>query len=87
MAARVNYSETGRALLRPEEILTLNNDYVIVLQRGMPPILADRVKWYADPEFNPALPKAEAIPALGSRGMGMAGVGSRHLDPDPVGSG
>ena len=53
----LNYSETGRALLRPEEILTLNNDYVIVLQRGMSPILAERVKWYQDPEFNPALPK------------------------------
>jgi len=47
----------GRALLRPEEILTLNNDYVIVLQRGMSPILAERVKWYQDPEFNPALPR------------------------------
>jgi type IV secretion system protein VirD4 len=53
----LNYSETGRALLRPEEILTLDNDCMIVLQRGMPPILAERVKWYADPEFNPALPK------------------------------
>jgi type IV secretion system protein VirD4 len=53
----LNYSETGRALLRPEEILTLDNDCVIVLQRGMSPILAERVKWYADPEFNPALPK------------------------------
>ena len=53
----LNYSEAGRALLRPEEILTLDNDCMIVLQRGVPPILAERVKWYADPEFNPALPK------------------------------
>jgi len=53
----LNYSETGRALLRPEEILTLDNDYVIVLQRGMSPILANRVKWYEDPEFNPAVQK------------------------------
>jgi type IV secretion system protein VirD4 len=53
----INLSETGRALLRPEEILTLNNDYVIVLQRGMSPILANRVKWYEDPEFNPAATK------------------------------
>lgn len=51
----LNYSETGRALLRPEEILTLSNDCVIVLQRGMAPILAQRVKWYQDPEFNPAV--------------------------------
>jgi type IV secretion system protein VirD4 len=50
----VNYSETGRALLRPEEILTLDNDRILVLQRGLSPILANRVKWYEDPEFNPA---------------------------------
>jgi type IV secretion system protein VirD4 len=48
----LNYSVAGRALLRPEEILTLDNDCMIVLQRGMPPILAERVKWYQDPEFN-----------------------------------
>ncbi len=53
----LNYSESGRALLRPEEILTLNNDYVIALLRGMSPILAQRVKWYQDREFNPAAPK------------------------------
>jgi type IV secretion system protein VirD4 len=53
----LNYSEGGRALLRPEEILTLNNDYVIVLLRGMSPVLAQRVKWYQDPQFNPAAPK------------------------------
>ena len=52
----LNYSENGRALLRPEEIMTLNNDYLIVLQRGLYPILASRVKWYEDPEFNPAAP-------------------------------
>ncbi len=64
----VNYSETGRALLRPEEILTLDNDCMIVLQRGMPPILAERVKWYADPQFNPALPKRRK-PSLRWGGM------------------
>ena len=52
-----NYSLSGRALLRPEEILTLNNDCVIVLQRGMDPILAKRVKWYQDRAFNRAAPK------------------------------
>jgi type IV secretion system protein VirD4 len=53
----LNYSVAGRALLRPEEILTLSNDCMIVLQRGLSPILAERVKWYADPAFNPALPR------------------------------
>jgi type IV secretion system protein VirD4 len=53
----LNYSVSGRALLRPEEILTLSNDCVIVLQRGMDPILAQRVKWYQDRAFNPAAPR------------------------------
>lgn len=53
----LNYSLSGRALLRPEEILTLSNDCVIVLQRGLDPILAQRVKWYQDRDFNPAMPK------------------------------
>lgn len=49
----LSYSVAGRARLRPEEILTLDNDLMIVLQRGISPILAKRVKWYSDPEFNP----------------------------------
>jgi type IV secretory pathway TraG/TraD family ATPase VirD4 len=53
--SNLNYSVAGRALLRPEEILTLSNDCVIVLQRGMSPILTERVKWYQDPEFNPSV--------------------------------
>ena len=53
----ITYSETGRPLLRADEILQQSNDTAIVLQRGNLPILAERVKWYQDPEFNPAVPK------------------------------
>ncbi|HYV37937.1 MAG TPA: type IV secretory system conjugative DNA transfer family protein [Gemmataceae bacterium] len=49
-----NYSVTGRALLRPDEILRLRDDCLICLQRGMAPILARRIKWYRDPAFRPA---------------------------------
>jgi type IV secretion system protein VirD4 len=52
-----NYSVGGRALLRPEEILTLSNDCVIVLLRGLAPILGERVKWYQDRAFNRAAPR------------------------------
>ena len=52
-----NYSLSGRALLRPEEVMTLNNDYLIAFVRGMSPILARRVKWYEDLAFNPVQPK------------------------------
>jgi type IV secretion system protein VirD4 len=49
-----NYSVNGRPLLRPEEVLTLNDNLLIAFQRGMPPILARRIKWYKDPDFKAA---------------------------------
>ena len=53
-----NRARQGRALLRPEEILTLGEEYVIAFQRGLPaPILAKRIKWYEDPDFNPSAKK------------------------------
>jgi type IV secretion system protein VirD4 len=46
-----SWQPQARALLKPEEILTLSRDFLIALIAGMPPILARRVKWYADPLF------------------------------------
>jgi type IV secretory pathway TraG/TraD family ATPase VirD4 len=56
----------GRALLRPDEVLTLPDDYLIAFQRGMAPILAKRIKYYLDPAF---------VPCLGRRLMRLAGWG------------
>ena len=50
-------------MLRPEEVLTLSDNYLIAFQRGMPPILARRIKWYQDPDFNPAAAFRRAAPA------------------------
>jgi len=47
-----NYSVTGRPLLMPQEIMRLPPTQQIVLLHGKPPILADRVRYYADPEFS-----------------------------------
>jgi type IV secretory pathway TraG/TraD family ATPase VirD4 len=58
----LNYSENGRALLRPEEVLSMNDDHLIAFQRGMSPILAERVKWYQDPDFNPAVARKRKQP-------------------------
>jgi type IV secretion system protein VirD4 len=49
-----NYSVNGRPLLRPDEVLTLSENYLIAFLRGMPPILARRIKWYRDPDFTSA---------------------------------
>jgi type IV secretion system protein VirD4 len=54
----MNYSQQGRALLRPDELLRLGEEYVLAFVRGMPSaILATRIKWYEDREFNPAAKK------------------------------
>jgi type IV secretion system protein VirD4 len=50
-----NYSVGGRALLQASEILTLSDNYLIALQRGMPPILARRIKYYRDAAFTPSV--------------------------------
>jgi type IV secretory pathway TraG/TraD family ATPase VirD4 len=50
----LSYNVGGRALLQPDEVLRLSDDYLIAFQRGMAPILAKRIKWYQDPAFRPA---------------------------------
>lgn len=49
----LNLSVNGRALLRADECLRLDNDYLIAFVRGKQPILARRIKWYQDPAFSP----------------------------------
>ena len=46
-----NYSEHGRALLDPSEVLQLRGEYLIAFIKGTPPILARRIKYFADPAF------------------------------------
>jgi type IV secretion system protein VirD4 len=57
-----NWQPQARALLKPEELLTLSRDYLIALIAGMPPVLARRIKWYADPLFRSLV--ATPAPAL-----------------------
>jgi type IV secretion system protein VirD4 len=60
----VNYSQQPRALLRPEEVLCADPDLLIANIRGLPgPVLCERIKYYKDPYFNPAVPKLEYRPA------------------------
>ena len=46
-----NYGPASRPLLMPHEILRLPESRQLVLIHGKPPILAERVRYYADPEF------------------------------------
>ena len=44
-------SEMGRRLLRPEEIIRLSEDMMIIFHRNLPPILARLIKFFEAPEF------------------------------------
>lgn len=46
-----NYAEHARALLDASEVLQLNGGYLIAFIKGTPPILARRIRYYADPLF------------------------------------
>jgi type IV secretory pathway TraG/TraD family ATPase VirD4 len=52
--SNLNYSENARALLKPDEVLNLDPNYLICFVRGIPPILARRILYYCDPFFRTA---------------------------------
>lgn len=49
-----SWQPQAHPLLRPSEILTMSRELMIVLIDGMPPVLARRIKYYADPLFGTA---------------------------------
>jgi len=50
-SASCNYSEHARPLLNPNEVLQLNGNLLIAFVKGVPPILARRIKYYSDKMF------------------------------------
>jgi type IV secretion system protein VirD4 len=66
----LNYSVNARALFQPAEILRLGGDKLIAFVRGVPPILAQRIKYYKDPAF-----AAGAISAKGVLWWALAAAG------------
>ena len=54
-------SVAARNLIRPEEVLTLSRAFLICFVRGMNPILATRIIWYRDSDFNPAVRRTSAL--------------------------
>ena len=42
---------TGRELLTPDEIMQLPSSLQLLRLQGMPPVLAQKLRYYADPEF------------------------------------
>ena len=61
-ARTVNTSEVQRALLLPQEVITLPRDEQIILIESFPPIRTKKIFYYADPFFKKRLLPKEPIP-------------------------
>jgi len=60
----VSRTETARPLLTPGEIMQLSEDEEIVMVAGIPPIRADKARYFADPRFTARLllpPKVQPL--------------------------
>ena len=49
-----NYAQAARPLMTADEVSTMSGNELIAFVRGLNPIRAFRVKWYADPAFGTA---------------------------------
>ena len=57
-----NLSEhvTGRELMTPDEIMQMASHLQLLRAQGKPPIIAEKLRYYADPEFRPLLDEIDA---------------------------
>ncbi len=46
-----NYSETARPLMTPDEVMRIPNDTQVVFVQGVKPILAEKIRYFADSEY------------------------------------
>ena len=46
-----NISETARPLMTPDEVMRMPNDTQVIFVQGVKPILAEKIKYFADPFF------------------------------------
>jgi type IV secretion system protein VirD4 len=65
----VNTGEGGRALLMPQEVLTIGQDTEVLFVRGVRPIMGSKLKYFADPRFVDRLKTVS--PALAALGKAM----------------
>jgi type IV secretion system protein VirD4 len=62
-----NTSEIGRRLLKPEEILCLHDEVVLIFHKNLPVIPAEKIRYYADKAFRSG--RTGQTPGLGLGGM------------------
>ena len=59
-----NESDQRRALLLPQEFKELGSERIVVIAENTKPILADKIRYHADPVFRERLRPAPAVPRL-----------------------
>ncbi|MCP5405859.1 MAG: type IV secretory system conjugative DNA transfer family protein [Pseudomonadaceae bacterium] len=47
----INLSETSRALMTPDEVMRLPNDSQLIFIQGAKPVVAEKLRYFADPYF------------------------------------
>jgi len=51
-----NWAVQARALMKPDEVLTMSSDYLLAFLRDIRPIAARRIKWYEEPQLGGETP-------------------------------
>jgi type IV secretion system protein VirD4 len=88
----LHMSKSQRALLLPQEVISLARDEQIILIEASPPIRCKKIFYYKDPFFMKRLMKAPAKPKqkpyipkkTGTRGQGKSKKTQNLLDTDPT---
>lgn len=92
MFAKTNNSQSvssqSRALMLPQEVLTMPELEIIVFIRGKNPLKADRITYYESKDFMPRLMKAPELPSPAAKTVRAVplSVVSPASDAAPVGS-
>lgn len=81
----VHMSKTQRALLLPQEVITLDRNKQIILIEATPPIMCNKIKYWSDPFFKKRLLKSIELPTqkievIGRGGKATSGSGGASKD-------
>jgi len=64
MTESISNSQQKRALLLPQELREMSLEKEIVMLENIKPVMADKIRWYADPVLKARLVKAPDVPLL-----------------------
>ena len=54
----------SRAMLLPQEVARLQGDQELLFRVGMQPVLAEKIRWFADPELRERVLQSPPVPTI-----------------------